>query len=74
MADIQRGTLIERVQEYIQWDPVKSTRCVIKNLYDEHDWDALEKCIMNRLAFGTAGFIYCPFIMNRFTRKNGCRI
>lgn len=55
MSDIQRDTLIKRVEEYIKWDPVKSTRSVIQSLYDEQDWDALKKCIMNRLAFGTAG-------------------
>ena len=49
--------LIQRVEEYIQWDPVESTRNEIRDLYVNKEWYELEKRIMSRLAFGTAGTI-----------------
>ncbi|KAM7458444.1 hypothetical protein BLSTO_00796 [Blastocystis sp. subtype 1] len=48
-------TLKEKAEEYIRWDPVVSTREEISQLLKEEDWKALEKAIMHRLAFGTAG-------------------
>lgn len=55
MSEIDHSELQRRVEEYIRWDPVKSTREEIAALYEKKDWETLEKCIMNRLAFGTAG-------------------
>ena len=53
MSDI---TLIkEKAEEYIQWDPVESTREEIRKLLTEEKWDELRNLILNRLAFGTAG-------------------
>ena len=53
MSDI---TLIkEKTEEYIQWDPVESTREEIRKLLTEEKWDELRNLILNRLAFGTAG-------------------
>ena len=49
--------LIQRVEEYIRWDPVESTRQEIQTLYANQEWEELEKRIGNRLAFGTAGRI-----------------
>ena len=48
-------TLKEKAEEYIRWDPVVSTREEISQLLKEEDWKALERAIMHRLAFGTAG-------------------
>lgn len=56
MSEIDHSEFIRRVEEYIQWDPVESTRTAIRLLYDNKQWDELEKCIMHRLTFGTAGF------------------
>lgn len=57
MSETDHSELQKRVEEYIRWDPVKSTREEIESLYEKKDWATLEKCIMNRLAFGTAGRI-----------------
>ena len=45
----------EKAEEYIQWDPVESTREEIRKLLTEEKWDELRNLILNRLAFGTAG-------------------
>ena len=53
MSDI---TLIrEKAEEYIRWDPVKSTREEIQKLLTEEKWDELRDLVLNRLTFGTAG-------------------
>lgn len=53
MSDI--ALIKEKAEEYIQWDPVESTRKEIKTLLTEEKWDELRNLILNRLTFGTAG-------------------
>lgn len=55
MDQFALDALKEKTKEYIQWDPVISTREEISRLLKEENWEALEKVIMHRLAFGTAG-------------------
>lgn len=55
----QRMATIEEIrsksEEYVQWDPVESTRKEIATLIKEERWEDLRQRIMNRLVFGTAG-------------------
>ena len=48
-------TLRCKVDDYIKWDPVESTRKEIEQLKLENNWDELRNRINNRLTFGTAG-------------------
>ena len=48
MATIEE--IRSKSEEYVQWDPVDSTR--------EERWEDLRIRIMNRLVFGTAGIRY----------------
>lgn len=69
MSDI---TLIrEKAEEYIRWDPVKSTREEIQKLLTEEKWDELCDLVLNRLTFGTAGSPWLLGEICRFERKNG---
>ena len=43
MSEIDHSELQRRVEEYIRWDPVKSTREEIAALYEKKDWETLEK-------------------------------
>lgn len=54
---MEKSELIKRVEEYIAWDPVESTRNEIQKLFENNKWDELEKRIMHRLTFGTAGWL-----------------
>ena len=49
----------KKTEEYIRWDPVPSTREAVAKLLEEEKWDELEKAILHRLAFGTAGIFGC---------------
>lgn len=71
---VDKNDLIKRIEEYIQWDPVESTRNEIKALYEKEEWAELEKRMMNRLAFGTAGRSQFVILKSRATRKNGSGI
>ena len=53
MATIEE--IRSKSEEYVQWDPVDSTREEIVTLLKEERWEDLRMLIMNRLVFGTAG-------------------
>ncbi|KNB45321.1 hypothetical protein JH06_1030 [Blastocystis sp. subtype 4] len=53
MATIEE--IRSKSEEYVQWDPVDSTREEIATLIKEERWEDLRIRIMNRLVFGTAG-------------------
>lgn len=55
MTNFSKEAIRERVEEYIRWDPVESTQKEIQALLDDENWEELEKRIMSRLTFGTAG-------------------
>ena len=57
MNQIAQDALREKAEEYIRWDPVVSTREEISRLLKEENWEALERAMMHRLAFGTAGIL-----------------
>lgn len=56
MATIEE--IRSKSEEYVQWDPVDSTREEIATLIKEERWEDLRIRIMNRLVFGTAGIRY----------------
>ena len=64
----------QHAEEYIRWDPVESTRKEIQTLLEAENWEELEKRVIGRLTFGTAGEIKTYFLMYRFERKNRSRL
>ena len=48
-------------EEYIRWDPVESTRKEIQSFLEAENWEELEKRVVGRLTFGTAGKIRVQF-------------
>lgn len=55
MTNFSKEAIHERAEEYIRWDPVESTQKEIQALLGDENWEELEKRIMSRLTFGTAG-------------------
>ena len=71
---MNRSEVCQRAEEYIRWDPVESTRKEIQTFLEAENWEELEKRVIGRLTFGTAGKIRTQFLVYRFERKNGSRI
>ena len=49
------SNIIEKAKEYVSWDPNEETRNQIQVLIDSNDISSLEKLLLSRMAFGTAG-------------------
>ncbi|TPP64290.1 Phosphoglucomutase [Fasciola gigantica] len=47
--------LSSKVKEWLEWDKNEATRSEIDRLYNAKDWKTLEKLLMTRMEFGTAG-------------------
>lgn len=47
--------LKQKIDEWLKWDENKKTRGEIETLVNQQNWLELEKMLLKRLAFGTAG-------------------
>ena len=50
------STLDKKIQEWLDWDSNVSTKTEIEHLVKINDYKTLEKLLLNRIQFGTAGF------------------
>ncbi|VDP83502.1 unnamed protein product [Echinostoma caproni] len=47
--------LSQKIEEWLKWDKNETTRAEISRLHQEKKWSTLEKLLMTRMEFGTAG-------------------
>lgn len=53
--DLKMSDLEAKIKEWLEWDKNPKTRAVIEDLVKQDNKDELNKILMNRIEFGTAG-------------------